>query len=78
MPIAFRIWTRVGDAAMEALAAGDVLLFDGFRLDRRGGGLFRRDERGDFSPLAIGSRALDVLGVLIDGPSRCRQVVSVI
>ena len=25
---------------MEALAAGDVFLFDGFRLDRRGGGLF--------------------------------------
>jgi len=44
---------------MEALAAGDVFLFDGFRLDRYGGGLFRRDERGDFVPMAIGSRALD-------------------
>jgi TolB-like protein/DNA-binding winged helix-turn-helix (wHTH) protein len=53
---------------MEALTAGDVFLFDGFRLDRRGGGLFRRDELGDFVPMAMGSRALDVLGVLIERP----------
>src|SRR5580704_5577175 len=51
---------------MEALAAGDVFLFDGFRLDRRGGGLSRRDARGDFVPMATGSRALDVLGVLVE------------
>jgi TolB-like protein/DNA-binding winged helix-turn-helix (wHTH) protein len=53
---------------MEALAAGDVFLFGGFRLDRRGGGLFRRDELGDFVPMAMGSRALDVLGVLVERP----------
>ena len=53
---------------MEALAAGDVFLFDGFRLDRRCGGLSRRDARGDFVPMAIGSRALDVLGVLVERP----------
>ncbi len=53
---------------MEALAAGDVFMFDGFRLDRRGGGLFRRDERGDFVPMATGSRALDVLAVLVERP----------
>jgi hypothetical protein len=41
----------------------DIFLFEGFRLDRRG--LFRRDERGVFVPMAIGSRALDVLGVLV-------------
>jgi DNA-binding winged helix-turn-helix (wHTH) protein len=58
---------------MEALAAGDVFLFDGFRLDRRGGGLFRRDERGDFVPIATGARALDVLGVLVE---RSGDVVS--
>ena len=50
------------------LATGDIFLFDGFRLDRRGGGLFRGDERGVFAPLAIGSRALDVLGVLVERP----------
>ncbi len=53
---------------MDALAVGDVFLFDGFRLDRRGGGLSRRDERGDFVPMATGSRALDVLGVLVERP----------
>ena len=51
---------------MDALAAGDVFLFADFLLDRRGGGLFRRDERGVFVPMAIGSRALDVLGALVE------------
>jgi DNA-binding winged helix-turn-helix (wHTH) protein len=50
---------------MEARASGDIFLFKGFRLDRRG--LCRRDERGVFVPVVIGSRALDVLGVLIEG-----------
>jgi DNA-binding winged helix-turn-helix (wHTH) protein len=50
---------------MEARASGDIFLFEGFRLDRRG--LRRRDERGVFVPVVIGSRALDVLGVLIEG-----------
>jgi hypothetical protein len=36
-------------------------VFEGFRLDWRG--LFRRDERGMFIPVAIGARALDVLRV---------------
>jgi TolB-like protein/Tfp pilus assembly protein PilF len=48
---------------MEALAAGEIFMFEGFRLDRRG--LFRRDEGGVFAPVAIGSRGLDVLRVLI-------------
>ena len=42
----------------------DIFQFEGFRLDRRG--LFRRDERGVFAPIAIGSRALDVLCVLVE------------
>jgi adenylate cyclase len=41
----------------------DSFQFEGFLLDRRG--LFRRDERGLFVPLAIGSRAFDLLGVLV-------------
>ena len=48
---------------MESLATREIFLFEGFRLDRRG--LFRRDERGMFIPVAIGARALDVLRVLI-------------
>jgi pentatricopeptide repeat protein len=51
---------------MEALAATDIYLFERFRLDRRRGALFRRDERGVFVPTAIGSRALAVLGVLVE------------
>ena len=48
---------------METLASGAIFLFEGFRLDRRG--LFRLDERGVFVPVAIGSRALDLLRVLV-------------
>ena len=58
---------------MGALTSADILLFEEFRLDRRGGGLFRRDESGAYVPVAIGSRALDVLGVLIARPG---EVVS--
>src|SRR5882672_8191835 len=53
---------------MVALSSTESSLFEGFRLDRRAGVLFRRDERGVFAPLAIGSRALDVLGVLVERP----------
>src|SRR5271165_73870 len=53
---------------MDALATGDIFLFEGFRLDRRGGGLYRRDERGVFVPMTMGSRALDILGVLVEQP----------
>ena len=51
---------------MDALSSTDIFLFGGFRLDRRG--LFRRGEGGVFVPVAIGSRALDVLGVLVGRP----------
>src|SRR5271167_3313714 len=53
---------------MDALATGDVFLFEGFRLDRAGGALYRRDERGTFVPVAISSRALGILGVLVERP----------
>jgi adenylate cyclase len=53
---------------MEALSSADISLFEGFRLDRRGGVLSRRGEQGVFAPIAIGGRALDVLGVLIERP----------
>lgn len=44
----------------------DVFMFDQFRLNGRGGGLFRRDAAGTWTPVAIGSRALDVLAVLAE------------
>jgi hypothetical protein len=37
-----------------------------FRLDRRG--LFRWDHSGVFVPMTIGSRALQILGVLVERP----------
>jgi adenylate cyclase len=51
---------------MDAPASADMFLFEGFRLDRRG--LFRRNQRGVFVPVAIGSRAVGVLGVLVERP----------
>jgi len=50
---------------MQGLAPSEIFLFEDFRLDRRGG-LYRRDDVGAFVPVAIGSRALDILGVLIE------------
>jgi TolB-like protein/DNA-binding winged helix-turn-helix (wHTH) protein/Flp pilus assembly protein TadD len=51
---------------MDTLASDDIFLFESFRLHRRSGGLFRRDGHGVFVPMAIGSRALGVLGVLVE------------
>ena len=51
---------------MDASSPPEIYLFDDFRLDRRGGGLFRRAESGDPVPVSLGSRALDVLRVLIE------------
>ena len=50
---------------MDAPVPADVCLFEAFRLDRRAGVLFRRDEGGALVPMAIGSRALAVLDTLV-------------
>jgi TolB-like protein/DNA-binding winged helix-turn-helix (wHTH) protein len=47
-------------------AGTDVVQFSVFRFDRRRGCLLRQDENGALNPVAIGSRALDILGLLID------------
>jgi DNA-binding winged helix-turn-helix (wHTH) protein len=49
---------------MDAPATANVFLFEGFRLDRRS--LFRRNQNGAFVPIAIGSRALEVLYTLVE------------
>jgi adenylate cyclase len=51
---------------MDALHPPDVFLFGSFRLDRSSGGLYRYAEGGDLVPVSIGSRALDVLGFLVE------------
>ena len=43
-----------------------VALFGDFLLDRSAGGLFRIDEHSNRVPLPLGSRALDVLSVLVE------------
>jgi DNA-binding winged helix-turn-helix (wHTH) protein len=48
---------------MDALAKSSTFVFEGFRLDRHG--LFRRDQNRVFVPLPVGSRALDLLRVLV-------------
>jgi DNA-binding winged helix-turn-helix (wHTH) protein len=51
---------------MKMQASSDIFQFEEFRLDRLGGGLFRRGDHGAFVPIAIGSRALDILAALIE------------
>ena len=51
---------------MVALSTTDIFEFDRFHLDRRG--LFRRDENAALAPVELGSRALDVLRVLLERP----------
>jgi TolB-like protein/DNA-binding winged helix-turn-helix (wHTH) protein len=50
---------------MDGLGSGDILLFEGFRLHRRAGGLFRLDQTGIATPVALGARALDLLALLV-------------
>jgi adenylate cyclase len=58
---------------MSALAGSGPFLFEGFRLDRHARTLFQRREGGAFVPVALGSRAFDVLDVLV---KRAGDIVS--
>ncbi len=51
---------------MDSDRSSDVFLFDQFHFDRRGGGLSRRTANGELLPVRLGSRALAVLGVLVE------------
>ena len=46
------------------LGSADTLYFEGFRLER--GGLSRVDQDGNVTPLPLGSRALDLLRLLVE------------
>jgi DNA-binding winged helix-turn-helix (wHTH) protein len=50
---------------MHGPAGAEIFLFEGFRLDQRAGGLFRAGENGVLAPVTIGSRALDLLTLLV-------------
>ena len=43
----------------------DTFLIDGFRFDRKAGGLFRVDPAGNSTSVPLGSRALDLLALLV-------------
>jgi DNA-binding winged helix-turn-helix (wHTH) protein len=58
---------------MVALAGGDVFLFEGYRFDRQAHVLYRRDAADTFAPIAVGSRAIEVLDVLV---GRAGELVS--
>lgn len=55
---------------METLVPPETLLFERFRLERSGGRLFKQDQNGAWQPVAIGSRAFDILAVLAERPGR--------
>ncbi len=57
-----------GSEAMDAPAPVDVVTFGVWRFDRRLGRLFRQKGPGDWVPVAIGSRAQDILGVMLQDP----------
>jgi len=46
--------------------AADLFLFEDFRLNRSG--LARRDQNGAFVPVPVGSRALEILRVIVERP----------
>jgi adenylate cyclase len=51
---------------MDRVGSADTFLFEGFRLDRRGGVLSRLDQGDVPTPVALGSRALNLLGLLVE------------
>ena len=50
---------------MGGLGSSDILHFEGFRLDRGAGCLCRVDHAGIATPIALGSRTLDLLALLV-------------
>src|SRR5215469_15479730 len=58
---------------MDGLGSAEVLRFEEFRLDRRAGCLYRVDRAGIATPIALGSRTLDLLALLV---SRRGELVS--
>jgi TolB-like protein len=51
---------------MELSDSADSILFEGFRLDRRSGCLFRLDQEGAATLVALGSRASALLSLLVE------------
>ena len=50
---------------MDLSGSADSVLLEGFRLDRRGGCLYRVVQGGEASPVALGPRAIKLLSELV-------------
>jgi hypothetical protein len=50
---------------MDRLGSAEIILFEGSHLNRRSGCLLRLPQAGVASSAVIGSRALDLLGLLV-------------
>src|ERR1700746_564017 len=64
-------WTESG--IVDELGSAEILLFEGFRLDRRGGVLYKLRDGDAAIPVRLGSRAIGLLGLLA---ARQGEVVS--
>lgn len=51
---------------MDPFASSELFVFEHYRLDRRAGGLFREGEDGRSVQIPLGSRALDILTLLLE------------
>jgi adenylate cyclase len=53
---------------VEACANGETLVFEGWHFDRQARLLYRQDAGGTWTPVPIGSRAQDILTLLLEQP----------
>jgi TolB-like protein len=66
---------------MDQRGSTNVFLFEGFRFDRGDRELFRLDAAGNGSAVSIGSRALDLLGLLVERPGKLvskREIIDMV
>src|SRR5689334_13843633 len=54
----------LGNSAADELGSAETLLFEGFRLDLQGGVLYRSGQNEASVPVALGLRAIRLLGLL--------------
>src|SRR5437588_5219679 len=55
---------RMWSSRVDELGSADTLLFEGFRLDLRGGVLYRLGQKNVSAPVALGLRSIRLLGLL--------------
>ena len=67
-PSCYPLWLLVlpGPGRMDRRSSTDIFLFEGFRFHHGDRELFRLDAAGNSSAVSIGSRALDLLGLLLE------------